>query len=184
MNFSKFSKMRVLICSVGAAVPEGFETDSAVYQKYYKTVVSLSVSRKNELLSAIEGGYDIVHLFSRCSAEGALSDLEDGTFGGTELIHTCARHRAKLLWIATSNASSSYINGFRAKGSSLNLIMTLDRKGDHFKDFLDQLLSRVSSGETLPHAWAALAPQKGGSGKGVLPDCIFFAPGPPLSLRG
>jgi hypothetical protein len=176
--------MRVLVCNIGAENREGFDTDAAVYKKYYGTVSAQGVRRKSELVSAIGSGYDIVHLLSRCSNEGALSDLEDEALGGMELIRICNEHRTKLLWIAASNASSCYMNGFRAKGSPLNLIMTLNRKGDGFTVFLDNLLSRVSSGETLPHAWTALAPQKGAPPKNELPDCIFFAPGPPLSLAG
>lgn len=174
--------MRVLVCSIGAVASREFEIDSAIYRKYYDAVDVQCVQRRSELLSALGSGYEIVHLFSRCSNDGTLSDLEDKTLNGTELIRICGEYRTKLLWIATANASSCYITGFRAKGSPLNLIMTLDRKGDRFTDFLDKLLSRISSGETLPQAWVALAPQKRDSQKDELPDCIFFAPGPPLSL--
>jgi len=175
--------MKVLICNVGSAISQGLEADSAVYRKYYGTVDSQSVRGKSELLSALESGSDIVHMFSRCSPDGVLSDLEEGTADGTDLIRACVKYGTKLLWIATANDSSCYIKGFRAKGSPLNLIMTLNRRGDRFPDFLDRLLSRVSSGEKLPQAWMALAPQKGGPPTSDLPDCIFFAPGPPLSLK-
>ncbi|HUB77549.1 MAG TPA: hypothetical protein VMB03_02075 [Bryobacteraceae bacterium] len=174
--------MRVLVCNIGAAAHEGFDGDAAVYRKYYDKVDILAVRLKSELFPALQSGYEIVHMFSRCSQEGVLSDLADGTLAGTELIRLCSGSRTKLLWIAAANPSASYINGFRAKGSTLNLIMTLDRKGDQFAFFLGKLLSRLSSGEKLPHAWTALAPQKGGPPTSDLPDCIFFAPGPPLSL--
>jgi len=71
----------------------------------------------------------VVHPFGQCSDKGVLSDLEDASLDGTELIRICGEYRIKLLWIATSSASSSYIKGVRTKGSSLNLIVTLDRRG-------------------------------------------------------
>lgn len=175
--------MRILICNIGDERREGFDSDAAVYRKYYAAVSEQSVRRKSELLSALEPGYEIVHLFARCSPEGILSDLAEGTLDGTGLIRACNEYRTRLLWIATANASPSYVNGFRAKGSPLNLIMTLNRKGAIFAGFLDRLLSRTSSGEALPKAWTGLAPQKAGAaGQSELPDCIFYAPGPPLLL--
>ena len=46
-----------------------------------------------------------------------------------------------------------------------------------------KLLSKLSRGETMPKAWASLAPQAPGSDHRELPDCIFAAFRPDAKLR-
>jgi hypothetical protein len=128
----------------------------------------------SDLLGAIKNGYDIVHLFGPLAAGGLLTDASGETLLGTELIQKCCEGNVKLLWVANENKPDDYVRGFNA-GKPLNLIMTLSRCGSKFGEFLEKLLARMSSGETLPAAWTALAPQAEGPWQHDLPSCIFFA---------
>src|ERR1700685_3412059 len=94
---------------------------------------------------------------------------------GAELIEKCCNSDVKLLWIASDNKPDGYIKGFKA-AKPLNSVMTINGNGPTFGLFLGHLLSRVSGRETLPAAWAALAPQTPrGPGHADLPATIFSA---------
>jgi hypothetical protein len=161
---------KVLVCSIDPELGELLESDSAVCSRHYRRVDTGLLSGIAELLRAIEGGYDIVHLFVRLSPTDPETPLLP-----SELIQKCCDGNVKLLWIASENNPDDYIKGFRVAGKSLNLIMTISRNGTKFAGFLEKLLSGVSGGETLPVAWAVLVPQGEGSWQQELPSCIFYA---------
>jgi len=119
--------------------------------------------------------YDIVHFFCGLSPGGIIADSEGATIIGSEFIAKCCEKDVKLLWVASGNKGDDYIKGFKVNENRLNLVMTLDRRGSRFSEFLEKLLSRVSRGETMPIAWAALAPQARGPWEQDLPSCIFSA---------
>jgi hypothetical protein len=73
------------------------------------------------------------------------------------------------------NPAERYIKGFRARDKRLNLVMTINRKGPNFSAFLQQLLSRMPYGDTMPLVWNDLCPQAPGSDHVNVPDTIFFA---------
>src|SRR4030095_2897933 len=89
----------------------------------------------------------------------------------TELIRRCCDHYVKLLWSASDNPPDRYIKGF---GKRLNLVMTLERKGPNFPCFLQDILSRMAYGETMPVAWNAICPQVPRSDHNGPPESIFF----------
>lgn len=173
---------KVLVCRSGAEFRESFETDRNVYLRHYKTVDEAVFTSIGNFLTSIEAGYDIVHLFCRLSPEGSLLDNCNGILSGTELISRCSDQKVKLLWIANENKADSYIKGFKAAGRSLNVVMNISRPGTVFSEFLEKLLSRVSQGEMLPKAWAALVPQAPGPWHRELPVCIFYAGNPNVKL--
>jgi hypothetical protein len=152
-----------------------FDADYEVYLRHYRHVDAIALSGIGELLAAIKSGYDIVHLFSHLAPGGLLVDACDATLIGSELIDKCSERDVKLLWIASENKADDYVKGFRVAGRPLNLILTMGRSGARFAGFLEKLLSRISNGETLPDAWAALVPQAEGPWQQDLPGCIFFA---------
>jgi hypothetical protein len=135
-----------------------------------------------ELLAAVERGYDIIHLFTNLEPSGLLVDHLGATLRGCELIEKCCERDVKLLWIANDNRPADYVKAFTVDGRPLNLIMTMGRGGAKFRALLDGLLHRISSGQTLPIAWAGLVPQACGSWQQGLPDCVFFAGRPDVKL--
>jgi hypothetical protein len=106
---------------------------------------------------------------------GTIVDSNGKEITGTELIQTCCDQNVKLLWIASDNPSERYIKGFGARGKRLNLVMTLERKGPNFPEFLQKLLFRMFYGDTMPVAWNDLCPQIPGSDHPSMPESIFFA---------
>jgi hypothetical protein len=166
---------RVLVCALDSRFRESLDADSAVYLRHYRRTEAALFSGIGDLLRAIELGYDIIHLFSPLAPGGLLSDASAATLLGSDLIEKCCERDVKLLWIANDNKPDDYVKGFRAVGSPLNLIMTISRNKTYFGDFLENLLFRMSGGETLPIAWTALAPQAQGLWQECLPSCIFFA---------
>jgi hypothetical protein len=84
----------------------------------------------------------------------------------------------KALMVAAANAPDAYIKGFRTAGRRINLIMTLDRRGQIFSQWLDILLGHLAAGDTLPAAWVKIAPQRAGPEHARIPCCIFHAGNP------
>jgi len=166
---------KVLVCSLDQRFHASFAADSAIYLRYYRHVDAVQLSSLEELFQAIEGAYDIVHLFCPLAPGGLLMEASATPLSGSDLIAWCCERDVKLIWIANENKADDYIKGFRAAGKVVNLIMTIGRNGTKFEGFLEKLLSRISNGESLPGAWAALAPQARGPGQEVLPLCIFLA---------
>lgn len=165
---------KVLVCSLDPRFRDAFEVDLAVYLRHYRNVNAVPCSTIEGLRGTL-AGYDIVHLFCNISPDGAPVDWTHATLTGSDLINRCCKRDVKVLWIANENSADAYIKGFRAIGKPLNLVMTVCRNGMGFSKFLENLLSRISSGETLPVAWASLVPQADGPWQRDLPGCIFFA---------
>ncbi len=176
------SGLKVLVSSLDSDFRECLEADASIYSRHYRDVSSAFFSELGELHSAIERSYDILHLFSRLSDDGSLLDSKHQSLSGTDLIQECCERGSKLLWIANANAPGGYIKGFRAGGKPLNLIMTLERRGAFFEDFLEKLLCRLAAGETLPVAWPSLVPQSPGPWHEQLPSCIVYAGQPNVKL--
>jgi hypothetical protein len=166
---------RVLVCGLDFSLRELFEADLSVYSRHYQSVDAAFFSSISDLLGALERAYDIVHFFCGLSPGGIIADSEGATIIGSEFIAKCCEKDVKLLWVASGNKGDDYIKGFKVNENRLNLVMTLDRRGSRFSEFLEKLLSRVSRGETMPIAWAALAPQARGPWEQDLPSCIFSA---------
>jgi hypothetical protein len=120
-------------------------------------------------------GKDIVHVFADVSPLGLVGEGTGSEFTGTDLIKAAADADVKLLWIASDNKPEGYIKGFKPV-KPLNLVMTISRNGPNFPTFLSQLLSRLSGGEKMPAAWAALSPQNANDPRhNSLPGTIFSA---------
>jgi hypothetical protein len=169
------SECKVLVCSMDSSFRESLEIDKSVYLRHYRAVESIFFSSTRDLLIAIGAGYDIVHLFGSLSPSGLLDEARDLILPGSELLMKCCERDVKLLWIASENNPKDYVTSFNVTGKSLNVVMTISRNGAKFVEFLENVLSRTSEGETLPAAWAALVPQAEGPWQHELPSCIFYA---------
>jgi hypothetical protein len=174
---------KVLVCSLGQKFDKLLHDDRSSYARFYRAVTATDFSTIKQLSQAIEKKYDIVHLFCDVSPSGMVVDRRGNTITGTSLIEECADSDLKLLWMANENKPEGYIKGFKLAGKHINLVMTINRNGSKFSMFLEKLLSKLSRGETIPVAWAALAPQAPGQPQQDLPGCIFAAGRPGVKLR-
>ncbi len=174
---------KVLLCSLGQKVDKLLRDDRSSYARFYLAVTATDFSTIKQVSQAIEKKYDIVHLFCDVSPSGLVVDGRGNTITGTSLIQKCADSGVKLLWIANENKPEGYIKGLKLAGKHINLVMTINRNGSKFSIFLEKLLSKLSRGETIPVAWAALAAQAPGQSQQDLPGCIFAAGCPGVKLR-
>jgi hypothetical protein len=166
---------RVLVCAIDGRFHDVLKTDSDVYRRFYPATSLEVLPSIQALLERLEGKYDIVHLFVDVTETGTLRDSRGHEITGTELIRRCCDQDVKLLWSASENPPDRYVKGFAARGKRLNLVMTLQRKGASFPSFLENILSRMALGETMPVAWSAICPQIPRSDRNDAPESIFFA---------
>jgi hypothetical protein len=167
---------KVLVCSLDAKFDELLKSDSSVYSQYYSLTTSSGFATINELLAEIRKRYDVVHLFADVSPSGVLTDRDGIDLFGTSLIQKCCESDVKLLWIASDNKPDGYIQGFKGSSKPINLVMTINRDAPKFSNFLSALLSRMSGGETMPIAWAAISTQMARDPRHTeLPVTIFSA---------
>ncbi len=150
---------RVLVSSVGTGFDELLNADASSYSRFYPSTTVKACSSIKELVATIRQGYDIVHLFSDVSPSGIIIDAVGDSLSGASLIQTCCDSGVKLLWAASDNNAEAYIKGFKPSSKPINLVMTLNRRGSIFSSFLEQLLSKMADGETMPRAWVAISPQ-------------------------
>ncbi len=163
---------RVLVCSLGNVHEDELVADHSAYQKYLESVTLKRFADANGLVSALRDKYDIVHVLTAVTADGRIADSE---ISGTELIQQAALDNTKLLWIASSNDPKGYIKGFKPDGNKLNVVMTIDRRGDCFSNFIAKLLHEMQSGSSMPVAWNKIAPQIPGQEHPGVPASIFYS---------
>jgi hypothetical protein len=180
--FSKGSKeeiigTKVLLASLDPKFTESMKADCRSYSQFYAAPVEMVLADARDLLRVIAQGYDIVHLFCDVSPNGNITDGRGNEVGGGGLLDGCCEANVKLLWLASENKPEGYIKGFRAvSGKPLNLVLTIDRRGAHFSSFLENLVRRMSAGETMPVAWVSLSPQNSNDPRNQdAPACIFSA---------
>jgi hypothetical protein len=151
------SYTRVLVCSIGKVPAADLDRDFSAYQKYLGSVALQRFSEVSDFVNGLRGKYDIVHVLTSVTVDGRIGD---SNISGTELVETAVLDDTKLLWIASSNDAQGYINGFKLNRNRLNLIMTVDRRGDCLSTFIEKLLDEMQSGLSMPVAWNKIAPQQ------------------------
>lgn len=165
---------KVLVCSLEPKFDELRRADSDTYSQFYPSTAVTGFHSVRDLLGGVRG-YDVVHLLADVSPIGLITDGNGNQLVGTDLIEACCNWDVKLLWLASDNKPDRYVRGFKAV-KPLNLVMTINRNGPGFVNFLRQLLSRMSRGEPMPVAWAALASQTPDDPRHAhLPATIFSA---------
>ncbi len=176
---------RILVASLDHKFAELVKADSHCYSQYYSTPTEAVFEDIQGLLETISKGFDIVHLLCDVSPNGSISDGRGNETTGTALVQRCSDSEVKLLWLASGNNPEGYIKGFRqATGKPLNLVLTIDRRGPRFPNFLLKLLIKMSAGETMPVAWVSLSPQNSNDPRNQdAPSCIFAAGRGAVRLR-
>jgi hypothetical protein len=162
---------RVLVCSLGDLPVDELDRDFSAYQRYLGSVTLQRFADASGLVNAFRDRYDIVHVLTPVTVDGRIGDSE---ISGTELIQQAALNNTKLLWIASSNDPKGYIKGFKANGNKLNVVMTVDRRGDCMSNFIGKLLHEMQSGLSMPVAWNKIAPQIPGPEHPDAPATIFY----------
>jgi hypothetical protein len=174
-NRDEVNGAKVLVCALDNRFDDLLKGDSEIYGRYYRATTRSILPSVEALLGRLEQKYDIVHLICEVAENGTITDSGGHEITGTELVQRCCYQNVKLLWSAGENLPERYIKGFGARGKRLNLVMTLKRKGPNFSRFLQELLSRMADGETMPVAWNDISPQIPGSVRPDAPESIFFA---------
>ena len=171
---------RILVCALAPKFGEVLTADAERYAQFYPATTMMTFSTADEFVGALKDRFDVVHLFCDTDQNGRISGTH---LDGTALIRTCCSSGVKLLWIASDNSASGYINGFSPKGQKINLVMTLQRRGTNFGTFLQSLLAKMSAGTSMPVAWAELCPQIPNLTHNDAPETIFSAGYGQLRLR-
>ena len=99
-----------------------------------------------------------MHLFAEVKSNGTVEDVF-----GYKFLENLSQADTKLVIFASDNSGDNYI-AFSPKDKTknirpMNMVMTLERKGDLFPKFFKSLFSFMVSGDTMPEAWVKLAPQ-------------------------
>jgi hypothetical protein len=175
---------KVLVAALDRKFAELVNADGRCYSQFYPTPAETIFEDAAGLLNAIGGGYDVVHLFCDVTQDGSIADSRGHKTPAMLLMQACADSDVKLLWVASENKPDGYIKGFKSSGKPLNLVLTIDRKNSRFTDFLQDLLRKMSAGETMPVAWVSLAPQSPEDPRSQnAPGCIFAAGRGAVRLR-
>ena len=158
---------KVLVCALGAKFADLLKNDERIYKRFYPATTSATVAAFTEVQQALAQHYDIVHLFCDVDSQGAIADSTGARMTGTELMQAGIDSGVKLLWIASDNFADPYNAAFQPKGMKLNVVLTERRLGPNFSLFLDNLLTKLSTGESFAKAWNVAARPEG---KSVQPD--------------
>lgn len=158
---------KVLLCSLGTKFADLLKSDERVYKRFYPAAASTTAATIADLKQALAQRCDIVHLFCDVDAQGGLADSSGARMTGAEVLQAGVDAGVKVLWIASDNFPDPYNAGFKPKGMKLNVILTERRLGPNFSLFLDNLLTKLSAGESFAKAWnTTIKPE----GKSVQPD--------------
>ncbi|HWR15952.1 MAG TPA: hypothetical protein VN577_14080 [Terriglobales bacterium] len=165
---------RVLVACCDSKFADLAKVDAAAYRGGFETTQDLT-SNLPELFSKLQD-CDILHLFCDVSSLGTIVDAQGNSVSGNELVERCLAANVKLLWIASENPANAYIQGFNLNNKPLNFVATLERRGQYFALFVENIVQRLKQGKTLPLAWVDLAPQTPQDPRHEqLPSCMFVA---------
>jgi hypothetical protein len=158
---------KVFVCALGTKFVDLLKNDERIYKRFYPATTSITATTLTEVKQALAQKYDIVHLFCDVDAQGTIADESGARTSGAELLQAAFDSGAKLLWIASDNFADPYNVAFQPKGLKLNVVLTERRLGPNFSLFLDNLLTKLSTGESFAKAWNVAAKPEG---KSVQPD--------------
>ena len=162
---------KILVAGIGqdARFAEWMHADSTVYRQFFSHVEETQFSDARKFLQDVGRlEYDVLHSFMVLTEEGRIAsspDVEPMVF-----VKACEQSNAKVVFIGNNNSSDGYITAFQP--SNVNLVMTVDRKGGAYPEFLAKLIQRMQVGRTMAEAWVEVFPQTSDN-PDLAPDCIF-----------
>jgi hypothetical protein len=163
---------KVLVCALGTKFADLLKNDERIYKRFYPATTSATATTLTEFKPALAQHYDIVHLFCDVDSQGAIADSANMRMTGTELMQASIDSGVKLLWVASDNFADPYNAAFQPKGLKLNLVLTERRLGPNFSLFLDNLLTKLSAGESFAKAWNVASKPEGRSVQPDVPHTI------------
>jgi hypothetical protein len=113
-----------------------------------------------------------------CDVLFIYSDIEsDGTVrGSASTLRTIVEQSgAVVVVLASENPGDNYVAVPPNSSDGVNLVMTIERRGDVFTEFFQTLFRQMLLGVPMPVAWVALAPQVPGDEHRRCPGTIFAA---------
>jgi hypothetical protein len=118
----------------------------------------------------LSSSIDVLFVYGRIGADGSLGKGEPRL---RELIRDSG---AKVVVLASSNEPRACMNAAPNVGyGRANLVLTIERKGVAFRRFFAKLFTMMYAGDTMPVAWAKLAPQTPSADHPDVPAAIFGA---------
>lgn len=167
-------KPAILLCSIGKDDKLLRTSDKAIYHSH-NNIIEFHAGSVSDFFDFIKNKtFDIVHLLVRVESGGTVEETS-----GFELFECLSNAGAKLVIFASGNASDGYIKlapKARCRNiNPMNVVMTLDRKGDLFQRFFQSLFDLMAAGDSMPAAWVKLIPQDGGKEHQNVPDTIVHA---------
>ena len=113
---------------------------------------------------------DVLFIYCRLSTE---ADAPGSVASPRELIKSA---RAYIAVFALENDSKAYIKRIGKRTDwGANIVMVLNRNGDRFAAFFQQLFAAMFAGQTMPMAWVRLAPQGPSPKHDEMPSSLFAA---------
>jgi hypothetical protein len=163
---------KVLVCALGGDFEGLPKKDEGTYRRFYPATSALSAATVAEVKQAVTQKPDVVHLFCHLDAQGSLTDASGGRITGADLMQACVDAGVKVLWIASDNFADPYNASFKPKGLRLNVVLTERRLGPNFSLFLDNLLTKLATGESFAKAWKVASTPEGRSVQPDVPHTI------------
>lgn len=85
--------------------------------------------------------------------------------------------------VASENSAENYIKISRNFIKGVNLVLTIDRRGDCFPIFFKNLFELMNKGMTMPLAWSELAPQYPRADHLDCPETVMFCGAGQVSFK-
>src|ERR1044071_5167617 len=172
----------ILLCSLSMHDSSCISKDKLIYQNHRNITEYRAASFSDFLTFLNHKTFDIVHLLTKVEPDGTI----EGT-SGFELFESLSNGKVKLVIFASDNPADSYLKLIpkdRSKSiKPMNIVMTLDRKGDSFQRFFQSLFDLMAQGDSMPVAWVTLVPQSPGVVNKNVPDTIFQAGLGPIGFK-
>ncbi len=165
---------KILLASIGTNDETLFAADREIYQSHFSDITEHQAESVSDFFEFIRGKtFDIVHLFAEVKPDGTIQDVF-----GYQFLENLSQAETKLVLFASDNSGDNYIK-FSPKDKwenikPMNIVMTLERKGDLFPKFFKSLFGFMALGDTMPQAWVKLAPQNPHLNHNT-PETIFSA---------
>ena len=164
---------KILIASIGSDDNQLLSEDRLIYDGYFSDIEIFETRSVHEFYEFIENSkFDILHLFTNITEDNTIQEESGAAF-----FEHVSQAKIKIFIIASGNDSDrllDFSSQGKNTGSGMNLVMTLDRKGELFTKFFKSLFGCMLGGKTMPEAWVELAPQNPHI-QHETPDTIFLA---------
>lgn len=168
------SDPKVLIASVGLETDSYVLEDRRIYQDYFGDIEIFEAKDIQDFYKYINGNmFDILHLFAAFDDDGSIEGES-----GPDFFRHVVETQIKIFILANDNRGERLVpfcsEAVNAGFGSMNLVMTLERKGDSFVQFFKNLFAKMIKGLTMPQAWVELAPQNVKLDREI-PETVFSA---------